>query len=235
VVNMEFLDRENEILKTIKSMADAKLDFVVVGGYAVSALARHRFSIDCDIVTPKSKLKDFQNLLEKEGFRKHIEKNGFDEIYAGKFVSYKKEVSRLPVTIDLLVGSLVCRATQAAWSFEYIKRHSTTANITGTQTTAACRVPEKELLIAFKIHSARRADVRDIIMLIENSDLEKTLNHLRRGNNEALKEQINKIATAIEDKNLRDSLKGVFTLSTDVKKQIQAAQKDIRAIQRKLA
>ncbi len=31
---MEFLDRENEILKTIKSMADAKLDFVVVGGYA---------------------------------------------------------------------------------------------------------------------------------------------------------------------------------------------------------
>lgn len=232
---MEFLNRENEIIKTIKAMTDAKLDFVVVGGYAVSALARHRFSIDCDIVTPKNKLKNFQNLLEKEGFKKHIEKTGFDEIYAGRFVSYKKEVSRLPVTIDLLVGSLVCRATQAAWSFDYIRRHSTNANITGTETTVTCRVPEKELLTAFKIHSARRADVRDIVMLRENADPEKTLNHLRKGNNEALKEQINKIATALEDKNLTDSLKGVFTLSTDVKKQIQTAQKDIQAIQRRLA
>jgi molybdopterin-guanine dinucleotide biosynthesis protein len=48
---MEFIERENEILKTIKTMADHKLDFVMVEGYAVSALARHRFSVDCEIVT----------------------------------------------------------------------------------------------------------------------------------------------------------------------------------------
>jgi hypothetical protein len=231
---MQFLDRENEILKTIKGMADAKLDFVVVGGYAVSALARHRFSIDCDIVVPKNKLKDFENSLEQEGFKKHIEKAGFDEIYAGKFVSYKKEVRRLPVTIDLLVGSLVCRATQAAWSFEYVERHSIDANILGTEASVTCRVPEKELLIAFKIHSARRADVRDVVMLRENADLEKVLNHIKKGNVEALKEQMKKVTAALDDRNLVDSLKGVFTLSVDVKKQIETTRKDVEAILRKL-
>lgn len=231
---MQFLDRENEILKTIKGMADAKLDFVVVGGYAVSALARHRFSNDCDIVVPKNKLEDFENFLEKQGFKKHIEKAGFDEIYTGKFVSYKKEVGKLPVTVDLLVGSLVSRATQAAWSFEYVKRHSIEANITGTEASVICRVPEKELLIAFKIHSARRADVRDLIMLRENVDLEKILNHLRKGKVEALTEQMKKVIAALEDRNLVDSLKGVFTLSADVKKQIENTRKDIEAILKKL-
>jgi hypothetical protein len=231
---MEFLDRENEILKTIKGMADAKLDFVVVGGYAVSALARHRFSIDCDVVVPRNKLKDFEDLLEKEGFEKHIEKAGFDEIYAGKFVSFKKEIGRLPVTIDLLVGSLVCRATQAAWSFEYVRRHSIDANILGTEASVTCRVPEKELLIAFKIHSARKADVRDVVMLSANVNLEKILSHMRKGKIEALEEQIKKVITALEDRNLVDSLKGVFTISVDVKKQIETTRKDVEAISRKL-
>jgi hypothetical protein len=231
---MEFTKRENEILKTIKSMVEARLDFVVVGGYAVSALARHRFSVDCDIVVPKKKLEEFENVLEKEAFKKQIERAGFDEIYAGKFVSYEKEVGRLPVTIDLLVGSLVCRATQTAWSFECVKRHSIDANISGTETSVTCRVPEKELLIAFKIHSARRADVRDVVMLRENADLEKVINHLRKGSIEALKEQIKKVIAALEDRNLVDSLKGVFTLSADVRKQIESARKDVEAILRKL-
>jgi len=227
---MEFIDRENEILKTIKRMVDAGLDLVVVGGYAVSSLARHRFSVDCDIVVPKKKLEDFGSILEKEGFIKHIERAGFDEIYAGEFVSYKKEIAGLPVTVDLLVGSLVCRATQAAWSFEYVKRHSMEANIPGTEAFVSCRVPEKELLIAFKIHSARRADVRDVVMLRENADFEKVLNHLRKGNIEALKNQIMKVIAALDDKNLVDSLKGVFTMTADVKKQIESTRKDMEAI-----
>jgi predicted nucleotidyltransferase len=230
VFDMEFIGRENEILKTVKSMVDAGLDFVVVGGYAVSALARHRFSVDCDIMIPKKKLEDFKSILEKEGFKKHVEKAGFDEIYAGEFVSYKREVGGYPITIDLLVGSLVCRTTQAAWSFEYVKKHSITANISGTEASVSCRIPEKELLIAFKIHSARRADVTDVVMLRENADLERVLNHLGKGNIETLKDQIRKIITALEDKNLVDSLKGVFTTSGDVKRQIENTRKDVERI-----
>ncbi|MEM2842253.1 MAG: hypothetical protein QW201_03025 [Thermoproteota archaeon] len=229
MLKMEFIKRENEIIKAIKSMAEAKLDFVVVGGYAVSALARHRFSVDCDIVIPK-KLEDFEEILEKEGFKKHIEKRGFNEIYTGEFVSYVKDVAGLSVSIDFLVGSLVCRATQAAWSFDYVKKFSILANIPGTEMSVICRVPEKELLIAFKIHSARRTDVRDMVMLMENADLEKVLKHVKRGNVQALKEQIKKVILSLKDKNLVDSLKGVFTLSEDVKKQIKSARKDMEAI-----
>ena len=33
---MEFVNRENEILRTLDSLVEGELDFVVVGGYAVS-------------------------------------------------------------------------------------------------------------------------------------------------------------------------------------------------------
>lgn len=234
MMNMEFVKRENEILRVLKRLSEEKLDFIVVGGYAVSGLAKHRFSVDCDIVTPKRELEKFEKILKGEGFEKHIQKKGFDEIYAGEFVSYKKKVNDLPVTVDLLVGSLVCRATEAAWSFDYIKRNSIEANITGIETSVRCKIPEKELLIAFKIHSARKADIRDIVMLREDADFEKVLRHIRKGKEEALKEQIKNIIESLKDPNLVDSLKGVFTLSMDVKKQIESTRKDVETILRKL-
>ncbi|MCJ7635119.1 nucleotidyltransferase family protein [Candidatus Bathyarchaeota archaeon] len=227
---MEFVRRENEILRMLKRLVEERLDFVVVGGYAVSGLARHRFSVDCDIVVSKRELEKFEEVLKKEGFKRHVRKTGFDEVYAGEFISYKKEVGELPVTIDFLVGSLVCRATEASWSFDYIKNHSIEVAITGIEILASCRIPEKELLIAFKIHSARRTDIRDIIMMREGSDLEKVLKHLRKGKMDALKTQINKIIEALNDKNLVDSLKGVFTLTVDVRKQIESTRQDIESI-----
>ena len=153
---MEFVKRENEILLTLKRLVEEKLDFVVVGGYAVSGLGKHRFSVDCDIIVPKSEMGKIEELLRRCGFERNVEKTGFDETYAGEFLSYKKKVAELPVTFDLLVGSLVCRTTGAAWSFDYAKKYSVETAIAGIETVANCRIPEKELMIAFKIHSARR-------------------------------------------------------------------------------
>jgi len=227
---MEFLRRENEILRILRKLAEEKLNFVVVGGYAVSGLARHRFSVDCDLVIPKRELAKLEKVLKKEGFEKHVVKTGFDEVYAGEFVSYRKEVDNLPVTVDLLVGSLVCRATGASWSFDYIKKNSIEANITGIETSVTCRIPEKELLIAFKVHSGRKADIRDMIMLRENANFERVSKHTKKGNEEALREQIQRIIEALDDPNLVDSLKGVFVLTTDVKKQIESTRKDMEMI-----
>lgn len=227
---MAFVERENKILKIIQGLVNADIDFIVVGGYAVSSLARHRFSVDCDIVISKELLDDSEKFLGEQGYKKHIERSGFDEIYAGEFVSYEKRVLDLPVTVDLLVNSLVCRATGASWSYDYIQKHSVEANILGLEASVRCRIPEKELLIAFKIHSGRRADVRDVIMLIENADIEKVLNHIKRGNIDALKNQVRKIIYALDDVNLINSLKGVFTLIVDVKKQITNSKKFIDII-----
>ena len=206
---MKFLKRETDILKALKTLVETKLDFVVVGEFAVSGLTRHRFSVDCDVVVARRELEKLERILEREGFTKHVERAGFDEVYGGEFTSYKKEVEELPVTFDLLVGSLFCRATDAAWT---------------------CRVPEKELLIALKIHSARKADIRDVVMLRERADFEKVLKHLRKGREEALRDQIIRVIQALKDPRLVDSLKGVFTLSIDVTKQIENTRKEMENI-----
>jgi hypothetical protein len=232
---MEFVSREKEILGTLNRLVEEELDFVVVGGYAVSGLARHRFSVDCDVAMPKREKSKTEAFLQRCGFEVNVNKTGFDETYAGEFVSYKKKVGELPVTFDLLVGSLVCRTTGAAWSFEYIKKYSVEATITGIETLANCRIPEKELMVAFKIHSARRTDVRDIIMMMEGSDLDKVLTHLRRGNLEVLKTQISNITEMLNDKKLVDSLKGLFTLTVDVRKQIENTQKNIKSLLKRLS
>ena len=231
---MEFVNRENEILHMLSKLAEKEADFVVVGGYAVSGLGKHRFSVDCDLVISNSELQEIDELLKKSSYERDIEKKGFDETYSGEFIRYKKKVGGLPVTFDLLVESLTCRTTGASWSFEYIKKHSIEISIGGIENTVKSSVPERELMIAFKIHSGRRTDVRDIVMLMENSEVKKILAHLRRGNVEVLKRQISDITGMLNDEKLVDSLKGVFNLTSDVQKQIVDARKIIQNLSMKL-
>jgi len=47
--------------------------------------------------------------LKRCEYEIEVEKTGFGSTYAGEFVRNKKKVSELPVTFDLLVGSLVYR------------------------------------------------------------------------------------------------------------------------------
>jgi len=226
------VERENEILKTIRGFADAGLEFVVVGGYAVSGLGRHRFSVDLDVVIDERDLDAFTKILEERGFERSMERAGFDEVYGGRFVSYVKRIDGLAVTADLLVGSLVCRATGASWSYEYIKRHSMVAEVAGIELSARCRVPEKELLIALKIHSGRRADLRDVVVLMEKVDVEKVIKHLRRGDLEKLRIQINRMLEMLRDPRLTDSLKGVFTIRRDVTDEIEKTRKALEKIRK---
>ena len=45
----ELIKKENNIFKILQKFIDADLEFIIVGGYAVSAF-KHRFSVDADIV-----------------------------------------------------------------------------------------------------------------------------------------------------------------------------------------
>ncbi|MDT8782630.1 MAG: hypothetical protein IAX22_08325 [Candidatus Bathyarchaeota archaeon] len=222
-------------MRTLDCLVEEEADFVVVGGYAVTGLGKHRFSVDCDIVISKAVLGEIEAVLKRCGYERDIEKTGFDYTYAGEFVRYKKKVGELPVTFDLLVGSLVCRTTGAAWSFEYIKKHSGETTIGGNENRVKCRVPERELVIAFKIHSARRTDVRDTVMLMEDSDMSKVITHLRRGKAEVLKKQVSDIIEMLNDKRLIDSLKGVFSLTIDVRKQIIDVRKKMENLSKELS
>jgi len=225
-----FVERENEILKTIRGFTDVGLEFVVVGGYAVSGLGRHRFSVDLDVVIDEEDLDAFAMILEERGFERGMERAGFDEVYGGRFVSYVKRIDGLPVTVDLLVGSLVCRATGASWSYDYIRRHSIVTEVLGIELSVRCRVPEKELLIALKIHSGRRADLRDVVVLMEKADVEKIVRHLRRGDLERLRVQVNSMLEMLGDPRLADSLKSVFTIRQDVTGEIEGTRRALEKI-----
>jgi len=222
---MSFLERENEILKFLDYLIERKVDFIVVGGYAVSSLGKHRFSVDCDLTISKNQLKAITVALQTNNFEKSMEKKGFDQIYSGEFMNFKKLVGGFPITIDLLIDSLVCRSTAAAWSYDYITKESTVMNVSGLEMAVRCKVPKKELLVAFKIHAGRKTDIRDFIMLQENVDLKNIIRHINRGNITTLKSQINHMLKLFDDPNLVDSLKGVFSLKGEVERQIETAKK----------
>ncbi len=227
---MELAERENEILNILRKIKDT--DFILVGGYAVSSLTLHRFSVDCDLVVSKS-LNEIKTLLKQEGYTFHTKKEGFDALYGGRFENYIKQINKTSVTVDLLINALVSRDTNASWSYDYIKEHSVESRI-GTP-PVMCIVPEKELLIAMKLHAGRKADIRDMIMLVEGCDLDKTLKHLKRGDMQLLKDKMNRTLEVLDDPKLIDSLKGSFRLQRTVEKDISRAKTFLAKIQSQLS
>lgn len=213
---MELIERESEILRILGRLKATS--FIVVGGYAVSSLTVHRFSVDCDIVVSAA-LGKITSILKEEGYTLQTKKEGFDVLYGGRFERYVKKINKTSVSVDVLVNSLVSRGTDASWSFDYIRKHSVISEI-GTPPVRFI-VPERELLVAMKIHSGRGTDIRDIIMLREGCDKEKVVGHLARGNTQLLRERIQRLLDTLGDEKLVDSLKGVFRLKRDVEMDIE--------------
>ena len=69
----ELIKKENDIFEILQKFIDTNLEFILVGGYAVSAF-KHRFSVDVDIVVKSEDLSDFENILKKQSFKKTITK-----------------------------------------------------------------------------------------------------------------------------------------------------------------
>lgn len=205
-----FVNRENRIFDVLQAFNDQGLEFVVVGGYAVSAY-QHRFSVDADLVIRESDREKFTETLENQGFEE-VEDKDLD-VYGGRYLAYEKD-EELPVTIDLLVNALVCRQTDASWSYEYFRQHSTTAEIEGSERSVEVRVPGKELLVAVKLHSGRLTDARDAVALAGDLNVEELENHLGRGDLDRLREVLEGVAETITAEDFEDSFKGVFSTQT---------------------
>lgn len=205
-----FVDRENRIFEILQAFKAHDLDFVVVGGYAVSAF-HHRFSVDADLVIQDDDLDEFIEVLEANEFEA-VEDRELD-VYEGRYLAYEKD-QELPVTVDLLVNSLQCRQTDAAWSCEYFQQHSTTAEVEGSQQSIAAQIPEKELLVAVKLHSGRLTDARDAVALVENLDLDRLEKHLDRGDDEKLGQVLEQVDETISSEDFEDAFKGVFSQQT---------------------
>lgn len=215
-----FVGRENEIFAVLQGFIDEDLPFVVVGGYGVSAF-QHRFSVDADLVVRDDHLDDFTTLLEGRGFDPVADREL--DVYGGRYLAYEKD-EELPVTIDLLVNSLHCRQTGGVWRYRYFRRHSTTADIEGTEQAVTVRVPERELLMAVKLHSGRLTDARDVVALAGDADFGRVATHLNRGNEDDLHNVLRGVSETLAGDDFEDSFKGVFSTSDFPEDDIEAVR-----------
>src|SRR3989338_1862626 len=204
-----FIERENEIFDVLDSLNKSELRYVLVGGYAVSAYMR-RFSVDVDVCIDKKDLASFQNILKTKHFALSKRK-ALEDIYKGHFECYIKK-AKLPVTVDLMIGSVASRQTNASISFSQLYDNSTVVKITGVEKTISARIPAKESLIALKIHSARLTDARDIVALCHRIDFELVAKYVNIGNYNEVHNNLNKLIIAFKSDNFKDAFKGVFSI-----------------------
>ncbi|MEK6926546.1 MAG: hypothetical protein AABW50_04680 [Nanoarchaeota archaeon] len=198
------IKKENEIFEILQKFIDSTLDFILVGGYAVSAF-KHRFSVDADIVIKSSDLLKFEKMLEKGNFKKTIVKE-LENVYSSKFIRYEKEQA----SVDILIDALASRGTNASFSYDLIFKNSIKKKIIGIEKEIFARIPIKELLIAMKIHSGRLTDFRDIAALARDTNLDLIKKILFIGDLNQLKQNLHKLNKTVNDKNFIDSFKGVF-------------------------
>ena|SRR3989338_9638505 len=200
----ELIKKENDIFDILQKFINAKLDFIVVGGYAVSAF-KHRFSIDADIVIQSKDLDKFEAIVKKEDFKKTSEKE-LENIYSSRFLRYEQDTA----SVDLMIDAVSARATGASFSYKLLLDNSVKKKIIGIEKEISARVPIKEMMIVMKIHSGRLTDFRDIAALAKDTNLEEIRKLLFIGDLNALNNHLKKIATVVKDKNFVDSFKGVF-------------------------
>ena len=197
------LEREKEIIRLLNIFLDQKLDFIVVGGYAVSTYKK-RFSVDLDIIIKEKDLYKFEELCKKEKYTIAYDKD-IKLIYGEKFKRYVKKIKGLNVYVDFLINGLVSRTTDSSWSFDYVKKYS----IKGRLDSLEFITPEKELLMAMKFHSGRLADIRDIVALMP-CHIKKLEFHLLKGDIKKLLKSIDKQRKFLEKPQFDDSFKGIF-------------------------
>ncbi len=198
------IEKENAIFEILQKFIGLNLDFVLVGGYAVSAF-KHRFSVDADIVVQSENLDKFESVLRKEKFKKSYEKN-LENIYSSRFVRYEKDAT----SVDILVDALASRTTNASFSYKLLFDNSVNRKIIGIEKEIITKVPVKELLIVMKIHSGRLTDFRDIAALAKDTNLDIIKKFLFIGDLKSLQSNLDKLQKIVKEKNFIDAFKGVF-------------------------
>lgn len=208
--------REAEVIRVLKLLSTQMDRFIVVGGYAVNALAPHRFSVDCDLVIAEKNLMLFEGILRREGYRRRKTRKAFEKVSDGKAQEYIKLIGGRRVSVDLFVNSMVCRQTGGAWDYELIRRNSHKSNVIGLTDAAVSLIPKRELLIAMKIHSGRDADLRDVIMLSEGADWKAVVKFAAHGAKEKVIKQVTSAIETISKKEVPTALRAEFGFRSDV-------------------
>ncbi|KOX96775.1 hypothetical protein [Halorubrum tropicale] len=204
---MSLPERQSELIDTHRAVQDADLPYVLVGGWAVSAF-QTRFTTDIDTVIPDTVLDDYDTLLRDLGYEKQFEQDVSNE-YDGRMIQYAKSVGENKVKFEALVDAMGCRQTDAEWSYRHLHEHSTIESLDVAEGLDG-RIPEPALLFAMKLHSGRKADTRDLVVISLRADFNRIERHVHRGDPEKLKRQIEMVLDQLQQDGFKDSFKGVF-------------------------
>jgi hypothetical protein len=226
-----FIERENEIFDILDTFNKAGLDYVLIGGYAVSAYM-HRFSVDADVCLDKKDLPSFRNLLKAKHFS-FVKRRELEDAYKGEFECYVKKI-KLPVTVDLLVGSVASRQTNASISFANLHKNSEIKKIVGIEKAISARIPSREALIALKMHSARMTDARDIAALCHNIDFNDVAKFMKIGDLTQILYNFDNLISYFKSDNFKDAFKGVFSIEKLPKGNIDNAIKLVEKLKAEL-
>jgi hypothetical protein len=93
----------------------------------------------------------------------------------------------------------------------------------GTVTTTA-RVIDGAVLVAAKLHSGRETDLRDVLAVAEEIDLNAVTPHLRRGDDDALREQLERGLEILESDELKHGFRSDFGTSAVSEETVTALQ-----------
>ena len=223
------LHRENEVLETLEKINDSGIDFCLLGGYAVSARGRHRYSVDCDIIIKD--LGEIEDLLKENGYTLKKQSDIHRDVYGGKSCKFVKGKRANQVSVDLLVKSLCIRQTGSSWSFAYLRKHSSPHNVTGIRKVVP-NVPvlEKEMLLATKIHPARPQDIGDILILSDRADWKIVTKHTIRPPLQKVREQVTRILSRLKDRGIHNRVRSDFALKQSLDIQAEKATKGLTIV-----
>ncbi|MBI2127149.1 MAG: hypothetical protein HYU02_07555 [Thaumarchaeota archaeon] len=227
--------REAEIIRIVRVLGLHLGRFVVVGGYAVNALAAHRFSVDCDIIIAKKDIGLFEIILREEGYKK-VKATRKIKGFSGKQTKeYSKLIGNRRVSVDLFANSVTCRQTNGEWSYSLIRKNSIEANVVGLTESTVTFVPKRELLMAMKIHSGRDTDLRDVIMLSEGADWQVVAKFATCGVQKKVIEQLIALIETISKEEFPSALRAEFSLTTDVTPLIRRTTEGLQIVRKLLS
>ena len=209
---MSFHNRSNALIELLEELTQSDHEYVLVGGYAVSVF-NTRFSTDLDIVVAPNTKEEFVEFLEAREFEE-TDSHAKQWFYDTEVIEYEKRLTpQQPIGFDLLVNGLGCRQTEAQWSFNYLYNHSQEQEVSGGTITTTARVIDGAVLVAAKLHSGRETDLRDVLAVTEEIDLETVTPHLRRGDKDALQSQLEHGLEILESEELKHGYRSDFGAS----------------------
>ena len=210
---MSFEERSEALVELLDELGGREDPFVLVGGYAVSPF-NPRFSTDLDVVVAPPDTETFDQFLRSRDFER-IDSHEKHWRYATAVVEYEKRLAPTrPIGVDLLVNGLGCRQTEAQWSFEHLHEHSTARTVSGQTVSTETRVVDGSVLVAAKLHSARPTDLRDAVAVTAEIDLETVTAHLLRGDEEALKAQLQRGLEILDSEDFEHGFRSDFGTSS---------------------